>query len=220
MTEVLRRLLDQHLKIGGYAMLMSATLGARARVRWTREGPPDFETARAVPYPAVWVADANEPHAPGEAGGSKEVHVRAEPTMDPAIAAHRAIAAAEQGARVLVIRNTVTGAVETWRAVRDFGAERLLMRAAGGPALHHGRFGGGRPRLAHSAVEDALAGNRVREAGGCIVVGTQTLEQSLDIDADFLISDLCPVDVLLQRIGRLHRHCLSRPEGFETAACR
>jgi len=55
-----------------------------------------------------------------------------------------------------------------------------------------------------------------RKAGGGIVIGTQTLEQSLDIDADLLITDLCPVDVLLQRLGRLHRHTRdNRANGFQ-----
>jgi CRISPR-associated endonuclease/helicase Cas3 len=42
--------------------------------------------------------------------------------------------------------------------------------------------------------------------GSIIAVTTQTAEQSLDIDADLLITDACPADVLLQRLGRLHRH--------------
>jgi CRISPR-associated endonuclease/helicase Cas3 len=57
---------------------------------------------------------------------------------------------------------------------------------------------------------------RDRPTGGLIVIGTQTLEQSLDLDADLLLTDLCPVDVLLQRIGRLHRHDRVRPAGFKT----
>ncbi len=217
MTEVLAQLLEGHLATGGYAMLMSATLGSRARVRWTGESLPEFGTAMETPYPAVWVKGENSPRPAPDGGSPKRVHLETVPTMDPAETTKRAVAAGQRGARVLVIRNTVNMAVATWHAVREAGAGPLLMQAAGGPALHHGRFAVEDRALLDKTVETVLAPDPVRARQGCIVIGTQTLEQSLDLDADLLISDLCPMDVLLQRIGRLHRHDLRRPGGFETA---
>ena len=217
MTVILKHLLDGHLATGGYAMLMSATLGASARVRWVGESLPSHETACATPYPAVWVDGESAPRAPAQGGQPKAVCPETVPTMEPGETAQRAISAAERGARVLVIRNTVAMAVATWRAVKEAGAESRLMQVGGGPALHHGRFAAEDRALLDRAVEEVLGPARGRKPRGCIVIGTQTLEQSLDIDADLLITDLCPIDVLLQRIGRLHRHELARPPGFEAA---
>lgn len=217
MTQILRRLTDEHLAIGGYAMLMSATLGSTARVGWTGESPPTPRTAAEAPYPAVWVAGTSAPRAVSESGRPKRVRLITEATMEPTRAAALALDAARRGARVLVVRNTVTMAIDTWEAAREADEASLLMQAGGGPALHHSRFAMEDRRLLDAEVETVLAKDRAPGAGGCIVIGTQTLEQSLDIDADLLISDLCPIDVLLQRIGRLHRHPLARPDGFEQA---
>ena len=217
MTEVLVRLLDGHLATGGYAMLMSATLGVRARVRWTGERLPGFKSASATPYPAVWRKGNAKPVVASVAARAKAVRTETVPSMDPTEAATRAILAAERGARVLVIRNTVSMSVATWRGVQEAGFGSLLMHVAGCPAVHHGRFAAEDRVLLDDAVGVALGPANQWKQRGCIVIGTQTLEQSLDIDADLLITDLCPVDVLLQRIGRLHRHDSLRPEGFETA---
>jgi CRISPR-associated endonuclease/helicase Cas3 len=201
-------------------MLMSATLGSVARSKWLgRKKGPTFEEAVAAPYPAVWRKASAEPLFADGSQPQKSVAMGLAPTMDALQAAKRAILAARAGARVLVVRNTVAAAVATFAAVRTEGEEALLLQVGGGPALHHSRFSPEDRKLLDAAVETVLAPNPQREKAGLIVIGTQTLEQSLDIDADYLMTDLCPVDVLLQRIGRMHRHRLPRPAGFETPHC-
>lgn len=229
MTEVQARLLENHLGVGGHALLMSATLGSWARTRWLKAGSlgggqaPDFATAVAAPYPAVWTGRSAAPIDPGGDGARtrrKTVAMSLHAGWSPDHAAGLALAAARGGAKVLVVRNTVTAALATWDAIRTAGGGDLLLRVAGGPALHHSRFAVEDREALDDAVETALAPDARRPAGGLIVVGTQTLEQSLDIDADHLVSDLCPVDVLLQRLGRLHRRAgLHRPPGFDAPSC-
>ena len=216
MTGVLAPLLNAHLAVGGYTMLMSATLGSRARVRWTGETQPNFDAAIATHYPAVWVGGETTPRKADGAGRPKAVKVALD-DMVPDRAAALALEAAEQGARVLVIRNTVKMAIETWKAAQEVGGGAKLLQVANEPALHHSRFAAEDRELLDRTVAKVLAPNRNRSPKGVVVIGTQTLEQSLDIDADFLITDLCPIDVLLQRIGRLHRHVLPRPDDFQSA---
>lgn len=100
------------------------------------------------------------------------------------------------GGNALVVLNTVARAQQTWRGLRERNVPALLI---------HGRFTAyERARRTQEAL-DALgaAGKRPQRL---VVVATQIAEQSFDVDADVLISDIAPMDLLLQRIGRLHRH--------------
>ena len=215
MNAVARPLVEAHLALGGHALLMSATLGSAQRCAWLGTPPPDMEAAIDAPYPAIWHSGADRPIEPGSDAGSKTVRPVLIPTMDPDGAAQRAIRAADAGARVLVIRNTVDHAQRTWAAIVTERPD-LCLAVAGGPALHHSRFAAEDRRALDAAVEVAFG--KASMTGAVIAVGTQTLEQSLDIDADLLVTDLCPMDVLLQRVGRLHRHAgRRRPTGFERA---
>jgi CRISPR-associated endonuclease/helicase Cas3 len=138
---------------------------------------------------------------------------------DPVRIATRAALAAAQGARVLVVRNTVPAAVATLQALEQLALAQggdWLFKVNGVSTVHHSRYSHQDRPLLDKEVENQL-GKRRQDFKGRVIVGTQTLEQSLDIDADLLITDLCPMDVLLQRIGRLHRHARpeeERSEGF------
>jgi len=122
---------------------------------------------------------------------------------------------AKGGECVLIIRNTVALAQQTFSRLQQEGIETGLIHSRfpfhvrnGHPIdeFRNPEFPEGR--------EDAWA-DRLGKPGprpnGCILVATQVAEQSLDIDSDLLVTDLCPIDMLLQRMGRLWRHMTLRP---------
>lgn len=230
MTVLLEHLLKSHLNSGGQALLLSATLGSSARNRYLALASKGqrkqvksmtFEAARAVPYPSI--SDQKHTRAVKSTGCTKEVTWTAHDIIDaPDKIANMAIDAAKLGAKVLVIRNTVADAIATLTAIEENIPDKAwLFTVNGVVTLHHSRFSRQDRPVMDKAIEAQLG--KQRPLGPLIVVGTQTLEQSLDIDADVLITDLCPMDVLLQRVGRLHRHirpASERPEAFQTAqAC-
>ena len=108
---------------------------------------------------------------------------------------------ARRGECLLWIRNTVDEAQETYRALRSANFQ-------GGPsiALLHSRFPFFRREQLENDWMDRLGKDSANRPAGCVLVSTQVAEQSVDIDADLLITDLAPTDMLLQRLGRLWRH--------------
>jgi CRISPR-associated endonuclease/helicase Cas3 len=189
MTALTRGLIERHLSLGGRALAMSATLGETALAILTDRERRPMQDAIAAPYPAIRNSSGDQalPRASG-----RTVDVVVEP-FEQAVSRAQDAASAEQS--VLWIRSTVSDAVTDFQLFDASGIR---------PLLHHSRY----------AVEDrtwldqqllstfGLNGSR----GSVVAVTTQTAEQSLDIDANLLITDACPADVLLQRLGRLHRH--------------
>ena len=236
MNRILEEVLRFHLEAGGHALLMSATLGSTVRRALLRaagiESPKlSLRTATAVPFPLVMTGSRGEAarnaEVPAQASVARKtviVEIRSA-AGDPAAVARLALEAAAAGGRILVLRNTVRDCIATQEELERLaagGRETLLFRAGAPavPAPHHARFAKEDRQLLDRAIEAAFGKMAADDPppAPCVTAATQTVQQSLDLDADLLITDLCPMDVLLQRIGRLHRHLrANRPPAFAHA---
>lgn len=222
MTRILEVVLKRHRAAGGHALLLSATLGVAARAQLLGRGVNvasllDASARECAPYPCI--SDQSESREVHANGLGKPVTVTLAPWLRDAdaIAAHAAEAVA-QGGRVLIVRNTVRGVLAVQQALETrLGADHpALFRCRGVVCPHHGRYAAADRVVLDAAIEMAFGKHAAN--GPAVLCGSQTLEQSLDIDADLLITDLAPMDVLLQRIGRLHRHIhRCRPAAFAHA---
>ena len=225
-TQLIHALCRWLRALNSSVVLMSATLPDQTRRdllnAWgvTPDAPP--------PYPRLTVARLGDAaptsrHIPGPRR-SVELHLR---PLDPEVAtlAAQAAALATQGGTVAVIVNTVQRAQEVFVAVRELLGDRFQSMCRGckhperiGVHLYHARYPADERldreerTLRYLGKQPATYTKKGTEytedvrPERFILIATQVAEQSLDFDADVMISDLAPIDLLLQRAGRLHRH--------------
>ncbi|WP_440998106.1 CRISPR-associated helicase Cas3' [Arhodomonas sp. SL1] len=204
---LLARLLEGHARQGGCAILLSATMPAVLRRellqawRRGREGTTSAEPiAEAFPL-ASHMGDGEPVEEPVATRSGCARRLPVEFVYDPESAMDIVVAAAQAGQCACWIRNTVDDAVAAYQQLR----ERL--EAADCALLFHARFTmGDRQRIESDALDRFGEGATGELRRGRILVATQVVEQSLDLDFDVLVTDLAPIDLIVQRAGRLHRH--------------
>jgi CRISPR-associated endonuclease/helicase Cas3 len=202
---LLERLVAWLAGLGCSVVVMSATLPVSKREGLLRAFGSKHPVPD-IPYPrAVLVSNGSITDCCFEPARHQSVQVSVAPELTSDIAT-LAKSLADRGGCVLVVANTVDRSQAIFSALREMGAAKAV--------LFHARFPMSQRLKIERQILDRFGPNGARR-DGAIVVATQVVEQSLDVDFDVLISDLAPVDLLLQRVGRLHRHARRRPAAHE-----
>lgn len=201
MSTIFQRLLGWLRAVGASVVILSATLPAQTRRELLQAyaETPDVPLPD-VPYPAITWAMGNQIGVvPLETPASRTVALEWI-EWDPETIARRLADELRDGGCAAVICNTVRRTQEVYKAL-----EMAAIVPEQGLTLFHARFPfAWRDEIEQKVLSDfGKDGDRPRRA---IVVATQVIEQSLDLDFDLMITDLAPVDLILQRAGRLHRH--------------
>ncbi len=202
MQRELVELLRFHAALGGSCILLSATLPLALRSRLVaafRDGlgaPAAVLTETAYPLATLAAADSvvEQPCALRD-GLARRVTVTRLPDVAAALA--RVAAAARAGAAVAWIRNTVDDVLVAAQALRAEGLE---------PLVFHARFAMTDRLVVEAEVMHRFGRGSAEKERRSVLVASQVVEQSLDLDFDLLCTDLAPVDLLIQRAGRLWRH--------------
>ncbi|OGT02737.1 MAG: hypothetical protein A2143_07745 [Gallionellales bacterium RBG_16_57_15] len=208
MQGVLEVLLEFHARAGGSVILLTATFSAHMKqallAAYARGRDSACPSIQSVAYPLATAWQSSFPDKLDEAALGTRATVKRTVSIDYRHQQTEIVAmidvALASGQCVCWIRNTVANAMEAFELfARRLPQERLT--------LFHARFALG-DRLAKE--EDVLAAfgpkSNASKRAGRLVIATQVIEQSLDVDFDLLVSDLAPIDRLIQRAGRLRRH--------------
>lgn len=231
MTALLERLLEWLAALGSSVVLLSATLPRARRnalldayLRGLGEQPKEIRSDAG--YPRIsWVSGNFEPDSRSvqvSPRGTKEVSLQwtdgSLPTRDGSSfpLGERLRDALVQGGCATVICNTVRRAQEVYRALKPYFPGETEDGESELDLLHaQYTFQARDEREKRSLARFRKPGASTSRPRKAVLVATQVIEQSLDLDFDLMVSDMAPADLLLQRVGRLHRHERSRPHALE-----
>ncbi len=206
MNILIQNLLRFHAALGGSAILLSATLP-----QYTRQAlldsyakglaiDTDEGLCNAYPLATYITRDRGIEEFPLESTRLGRRNIAVKVVSDQFQIERLVIEASRKGKCVCWIRNTVYDALAGYDALQgSLPAEHLI--------LFHAQFAMG-DRLDIERMVSHLFGkkSKAEDRRGKVLVATQVVEQSLDLDFDLVVSDLAPMDLLIQRAGRLHRH--------------
>ncbi len=219
MSREIEALLTFHAALGGSAILLSATLPEAQRRALadafrkglSRDGKPTDTPDTSSNYPLMTVVTTETCQAhpvKTRPDRHRALPVRRMPDFDAVV--DEVVRQAAVGASLAWIRNAVDDAFDAVAALEAKGIKPMLL---------HARFAMGDRLDVEARVKERLGRDgTVEDRKGYVVVGTQILEQSLDYDVDAMVIDLAPIDLMIQRAGRLWRHMdrkerpLSAPE--------
>lgn len=208
--ELLRKLLRRHAEAGGSAILLSATLPRRTRQQLTDawfSGLPESDGCVAPQlesgdFPLLsQVTSAGYCEIPTEAEAARCRSIPVSLSDDEEAIFAALIECAGRGGCGVWIRNTVADAIRAWETLRT------RLHDVPEPMLFHARFAlCDRLERERQVLTAFGASSAEGDRRGRILVATQVVEQSLDLDFDLLATDLAPIDLVIQRAGRWRRH--------------
>lgn len=180
--------------LGCTVIVLSATLTGKRRGQMV-SCSADLADEAKRPYPLITGRTEGQTLEPVAATPPKSRSVKVK-FISTEHAAEEVIKLARNGGAVLWICNTVSAAQKQYRHFKELDFPVGLL---------HSRFPFWQREKLESEWMERFGKNGTTRCGS-ILVSTQVVEQSVDLDADLLISELAPTDMLLQRIGRLWRH--------------
>ncbi|MDX1300832.1 CRISPR-associated helicase Cas3' [Photobacterium sp.] len=206
MLVLLKDLMALHVRQGGSVILLTATLSNVQRQAlvntWQQALQVEESSLNDQSFPLATQVNINGASATpltSRKEVSREVGVSFVHTFDDCVT--KVLDEAKAGRSVVWVRNSVDDARAAYQAISDHVGdhERCL--------LFHSRFVlADRKRIEDRVLKHLGKRSTHQDRNGFIVISTQVFQESLDADADVMLTDICPIDDLIQRAGRLHRH--------------